>query len=432
MAGSEAERSAAGAEAVIMPRLDMTTEEMTILRWMKDEGEYVEQGDALLEVMTEKIAIEIDAAATGYVRGIRHGADAVVPVGEVIAYITADAQTALPDAAQAPDESDSAAPSAAGADVEPEEAASGEDGDVWEGAERGPVRAAPIVRRIAADLAVDLTAVTGSGPGGRVLAEDVRAFAASSEDADAMPRVESPATDAVDGAQASVVETRLSPTRRAIASRMATSWQSAPHVTLTIDVDMSVAADFRASLRDALVAEGNDVNLTWNGLIAWVAVQALARKPELNATLEGDTLRRFDDVHLGVAVDTPTGLLVPVVGRAQRLSPAGLAAALNEAAAKALDGRLQPADMAGGTFTVTNLGGFGIGAFTPILNPPQVAILGVGAVQERVVPVDGQPAVRPVCTFSLSFDHRAVDGADGARYLALLKELLLNPHRLVV
>lgn len=229
-----------------------------------------------------------------------------------------------------------------------------------------------------------------------------------------------------------VVESKLTPTRRAIARRMEASWRTAPHVTLTIDVDMSEAAAFRERLRGALAAEGSDVSFTWNSLIAWVAVQALVRRPELNATLEDDTLRQYADIHLGVAVDTPAGLLVPVIHSAQRLRPAQLAVALADAAGKAVGGGLQPMDMSGGTFTVTNLGAFGIGAFTPVLNPPQVAILGVGAVRDKVIPVNGAPHVRPVCTFSLSFDHRAADGADGARYLALLKELLLDPHRLIV
>lgn len=444
MAEREPGRTAAEAQAVIMPQLDMTTEEMTILRWMKDEGDHIEQGDALLEVMTEKIAIEIDASFTGYVRGIRYEPDAVVPVGEVIAYITAGADDPLPGAGESSEttvadgarqSSEPTVQQSAGSDGASQEAdRATADKQPLQAADIGPVRAAPIVRRIAADLKVNLTRITGTGPGGRVLADDVRAFAAGeakTSSADVIGGV-ALAPTARGAADAAVVESRLSPTRRAIASRMAASWQSAPHVTLTIDVDMSAAAAFRSHVREALAAEGREVAFTWNSLIAWVAVQALVRQPELNATLEGDVLRRYGDIHLGVAVDTPGGLLVPVVRETQRLGAAALANALNEAAAKAMDGRLQPADLSEGTFTITNLGGFGIGSFTPILNPPQVAILGVGAVQDQVLPVDGKPEIRPVCTFSLSFDHRAADGADGARYLALLKQLLLNPHRLVV
>lgn len=410
----------AHSEEVIMPRLDMTSEQMTILRWLKSEGEFVEKGEPLLEVMTEKITIEIEAPVSGYVHVLLYGVDDVVPVGEVIARI--------------------------GDEPGEKPAADGETANTLSpdgSAGKELVRAAPVVRRIAADLGVDLGQVVGTGPGGRVLAEDVRAFAEAGQGIAAFAVRQEVETVGEGKGKAggerpaeredrTYTETRLSPLRRTIAARMEGSWREAPHVTLAIDVDMSAAAAFRERLRAAMAAEGSSVSLTWNSFIAWVAVQALVRRPELNGTMEGDRLRRYDDVHLGVAVDAPSGLVVPVVENAQRLSPSQLSVAISDKVERALVGTLQPDDVHGGTFTVTNLGGFGIRSFTPIINPPQIAILGVGAVEERVVPVDGQPVVRPVCTFSLSLDHRALDGADGARYLALLKEILLDPHRLVV
>lgn len=437
-AKSQGPGTVGGVEAAIMPRLDMTTDEMTILRWMKGEGEFVEEGEPLLEVMTEKIAIEIDAPFSGYVRNVRYGVDDVVAVGEVIAYIAESLDGPLPEAGNGPEEKvlqDAVGGSKGAAGRSSAQARPDTEPDALVARGPTPVRAAPVVRRIAADLGVDLRQVIGTGPGGRVLAEDVRTFAEASggsrtEDvAHGIGVVAGPSWGG-----GAVEEVRLSPTRRTIARRMGLSWRTAPHVTLTMDVDMAEAAAFRVRLKEAWTAEGDGKSgsLTWNSFIAWVAVQALVRHPLLNATLDGDVLRRFEDIHLGVGVDTPSGLVVPVVRSAQSLGPAQLATALTEAAAKAMAGTLQPADVADGTFTVTNLGGFGIGAFTPVLNPPQVAILGVGAVREQVIPVDGRPAVRPVCTFSLSFDHRAVDGADGARYLQTLHALLLNPHRLVL
>lgn len=425
---------------VFMPRLDMTTEEMTILRWFKSEGEPVKKGEPLLEVMTEKVAIEVEAPADGVVSGIRYQADAVVPVGELIAYIRQEGEAEVPgpQAAETATAVSAAAP------------------------ER-KVRAAPAVRRLAAQLGVDLQQVRGTGPGGRVLAADVRAYAEAmaadgapqpapgpavhaATPAPERPAPELPApqpavpqpvvpepTVAAPAAPAAADEGRpLSGVRRVIAQRMQSSWQTAPHVTLFMDVDMSAAAAFRAHMQRALAAENPDVKFTWNSLITWMAVQALLRRPELNATLEDSRIRSYDRVNLGVAVDTPSGLVVPVVPAADRMRPGQLAAALADVTARAREGRLQPSELTGGTFTVTNLGIFGIGGFTPILNPPQVAILGVGAVTDRVVAVDGRPEVRPVCSFSLSFDHRALDGADGARYLATLQELLQDPYRVVV
>lgn len=455
------------AEAVIMPRLDMTTEEMTILRWMKAEGEYVAEGDPLLEVMTEKIAIEIDAPIGGYVRDVRFGADDVVPVGEVIAFIAETADGPLGDAGGNGLSGGAAEGAhAAGAAEMPEASHVGSIAGVADPASAAAtggsgydtseiVRAAPIVRRIAADLGVDLRSVPGTGPGGRVLADDVRRAAARVEIAAKGPAgIESEAVRDPGGGKAATeagprrvghdaepvdaagdaVELRLSPLRRTIARRMSDSWQGAPHVTLFMDVDMFEAAAFRGRLQEALLLEfgENAVSLTWNNLIAWAAVQALVRRPELNATLEDGVLRRYANVNLGVAVDAAAGLLVPVVRGAQRLGPGALARAIADVVEKAQRGRLEQADVRGGTFTITNLGAFGISGFAPIINPPQVAILGVGAVRDQVVPVNGEPAVRPMCTFSLSVDHRAADGADGARYLQELKKLLLHPHRLVV
>lgn len=458
---------------VIMPVLDMTSEEMTIVRWMKRDGEPIKKGEPLLEVMTEKITIEIDAPADGIVRGIRFEADAVVPVGEVIAYIVGEGEAWEDDGgasggteapASAPAATVDIAASASAAATDTAAASPAASADVSSGSPQAEhseptaaeepkhvtgvprlVRAAPIVRRIAADLQVDLQYVTGTGPGGRVLADDVRAFAERAAQAASARAGAGPAAgavtamaDAVVGSQSGspsqfvAAATPLSPVRQVIGRRMQQSWRDAPHVTLTMDVDMAAAAAFRAQLREALAAEGSAVSLTWNSLIAWFTVQALVRRPDLNATLENDILHSHADINLGVAVDTPRGLLVPVVHGAQRLRPGQLAEALAEAAAKAAAGTLQPAKMSGGTFTITNLGGFGIGAFTPIINPPQIAILGVGAVKDTIVPVDGAPAVRPMCTFSLSFDHRAIDGADGARFLAELRDMLQQPHRLIV
>lgn len=399
---------------LLVPRLDMTTEAVTIIRWIKGEGQPVRKGEPILEVMTEKVSIEVESPADGTLWGICHGPDATVGVGELLAFIAgADEAIAAPD------------PDAATAAPEPVLAAP-------PAPPPGPVRASPAVRRLARQLGIDIRMVAGSGPSGRVRAEDLQAAAAAAVPSAAAALAAAPAVmPASTPAGADGAAQPLSPTRKTIARRMLASWQAAPHVTLFMDVDLAAAAALRQELKQAL-ADGGGPPLTWNAWITWMAVQAAAQHGGINATLEDGQLTRHTAVNLGVAVDAPGGLVVPVIQRADRLRPGELAAELAAIAERARQGRLRPGDVSGGTFTVTNLGGFGITGFTPIINPPQVAILGVGGVAERLVAVDGQPAVRPVVTLSLSIDHRALDGADGARYLSALRDLLQNPYRLMV
>jgi pyruvate dehydrogenase E2 component (dihydrolipoamide acetyltransferase) len=218
--------------------------------------------------------------------------------------------------------------------------------------------------------------------------------------------------------------------RKVIAERLSASYQQAVHVPVRVDADMSAAAELRRQLKPALEATG--ARLTYTDLIAAAVIQALIAHPVLNATLANDEVHIHPSVNLGIAVALEEGLTVPVIADANTLRLADLSLAIQDAAKKARNNQLPPAAYSGGTFTITNLGNYGVDNFDPIINPPQVAILGVGRIQDRVVAVNGAPAVRPMMTLTLVFDHRATDGAPASQFLATVKELLENPARLLL
>ncbi len=464
------------AEIFYLPKMGQTMTEGTILKWLKQEGDHVEGWEGIVEMMTDKIDMEVEPQITGTLLKILAPVGAAVPIGGPVAVIGApgeDISALLAGLGGGP------APAAAGAEPGPEEtpspaaaAANGAPGNghvaeaagrpdefpavsprAREAAESGGLSwkaleipgtgfegmvverdvlaflqsaearpaetepaaplTTPLAAKMAADQGVPLQDMVGSGPRGRITADDVRRAAA---------RRSVPAIEAR--------EIPLQGMRKVIAGRLSASWQGAVHVPLRADVDMSAAAELRRQLKPALEAAGG--RLTYTDLIAAAAVLALLEFPQLNATLEGDTIRIHPSVNLGIAVALEDGLTVPVVRDAQALRLPELSAAVQEVAVKARSGQLPADAYAGGTFTITNLGQFGVDSFDPIINPPQVAILGVGQIADRVVAVNGAPAVRPMLTATLTFDHRATDGAPASRFLQRLKELLENPARLLL
>ncbi|MDF2745615.1 MAG: pyruvate dehydrogenase complex dihydrolipoamide acetyltransferase, partial [Actinomycetia bacterium] len=289
----------------------------------------------------------------------------------------------------------------------------------------GPVPVVPAARRRAAELGVDLAAVTGSGPDGLVRVADVEASAAPEEPA----AREEPAAPAAAG---DVEEVPLTPMRRVVARRLTESMQSAPHFYLTVRVDVTRLLELRAELNRQLAAGGQEVKVSVNDLIVKACAGLLAGNRELNVSFGGDKLVVHRRVHIGVAVAVDGGLLVPVVRDADRKRITELAREAGELAGRARAGKLGGDDMGGGTFTVSNLGMLGIEQFTAVINPPEAAILAVGAAgPEPLVTADGQIEVRQVLRMTLSIDHRAVDGATGARFLSQLKDVLEQPLRIV-
>lgn len=405
------------ATEVIMPALGMAQEKGTLLHWLKAEGDAVKKGEPLMEVETDKATVEVEAPATGTLASVTAGPGDEVPVGQKIALIIAPGETA---AAKAPHPG----PLPKGEGIKKQNTKTDDEttrGEIAtakatrplpprEGRGEGSrVAASPAARRLAKESGVDLAALKGSGPGGSIVAEDV---------ARAGGAAEAPAA----GGPPRVKETvQPSAMRRIVARRMTESKQSAPHFYIGMDVDMSGVEKKRAALKKSGAAP------SINDFILFAAAGALREFPSLNASFTDEGVRIFSDVNIGMAVALEEGLVVPVIRSADRLSLDDLAKKTRELAEKAQKKKLFPLDYEGGTFTVSNLGMLGVDSFTAIINPPECAILAVGRVAPRAVPEDGKIAVRPVMTMTLSADHRAVDGALAARFLAEIRRRLEHP-----
>jgi pyruvate dehydrogenase E2 component (dihydrolipoamide acetyltransferase) len=383
---------------VIMPALGMAQETGKVLRWFKDDGESVVKGEPLLEVETDKVTVEIEAPGDGTLSGIGAPAGAEVPVGTVIAVLLAAGESAAEPAADVEPrvvrevEAVAAAPAATGAPAKNR---------------RRPL-ASPKARRLAEARGVDVAGLAGSGPNGAVTAKDVESFAA--------PVV------AVNGDTYDIGSVW-----KVMADRTTRSWQDVPHFFLTRDVDASRLESWRSAARRKPGAE----RLSHTDLLVKVCAEALKRHPRVNASWLDGTIVGGSGVNVGVAVATDDGLVVPVVHRADTLELGAITARRVEAVDAARAGKLRPDDVQGGTFTISNLGMYGVDAFQAIVNAPQAAILAVGRILEKPVAVNGEVVVRPVLTLTVSFDHRVVDGARGAEFLDTLAELIEEPAGLV-
>lgn len=424
---------------VIMPKFEMAQESGKILRWLKQEGEPVAKGEPILEVETDKVAMEVEAPASGTLVGIRAGPGEVVPIGQPIAYIlqpgeAGEAPSPMPSAPAVP-QVPRATPVAEriarahGVDLHAI-AGTGPGGRVTKAdveaylAGRAPVEAegkipaVPAARRLAREVGVDLHTVRGTGPGGRIQSEDVRRAA------EALRRVAEPEAPAPPAIRRRVP---LAGMRRAIAERMLRSVREAPQFTVSVDVEMSRALALVEDLATWMEREGGP-RVTLTALLVKACAWALRRHPALNATLEGEEILEWEAVNIGVAVAVPEGLVVPVIHDVDRRGLVEIAQVLEEKAKRAREGHLRPEDVLGGTFTLSNLGMYGVDRFTAILNPPQAAILAVGRVAKRPAVGEGDRVeVRPMATLTLTADHRIVDGAQAARFLDDLRMVLERP-----
>jgi len=384
------------ATKVGMPNLGHTMEEGTVVGWLKQEGEAVTRGEPLAEVESDKIVFTIEAPASGLLLRVLVPAEGVAKVGHALGYIGAAGEP-VPEADPAP------VPVAAAPRPAPVAAPAGRNS-----ADRA--RISPLARRLAQEHGVDPEQLTGTGPRGSVTQEDVlAAVAARTAAAAAAPATALP-----------IAERRpLRAMRRTIAQRMTQSWQQAPQVTEMLEVDMAAADHYRTAH-----------SLSYTDLIVAAAARALVEHPQLNAALVNDAVELYAVVNIGLAVALEDGLVTPVLRDAARRSLAELSQQRRMLVEKATAGRLDLDDLAGGTFTISNLGAEGIRYFTPILNPPQAAILGVGSIAPRAVVIAGGLQVRPTLDLSLTFDHRVVDGIPAARFLARIKALLEDPRLL--
>jgi pyruvate dehydrogenase E2 component (dihydrolipoamide acetyltransferase) len=438
------------ATAVIMPKLEISQETGTVIEWLKEEGDEVEKGEPILVVETDKVTVETEAPASGILADKQVSPGDIVPVTEVIAYILEPGEpSVVADESPTPAAEQAAPSTTRGLNVTPvaERLAEAEGVDLetvmgtgrssritkadvekalqapaprTPKAPEGKVRASPAARRLAREQDLDLQDIQGTGPRGRIQGEDVRTFAAAKEAAE---------SEVVPEPAAQVIP--LEGMRRTIAERMTSSYQTSPHISFTVRVDMTNFQRARAALNArAEASDGSRVSTT--ALLLKAVAWALQEHPWLNSTLEEDEIHLLPEINIGVAVALERGLIVPVVREANRKRLEVLATELDDLVSRAREGQLTPSDVTGGTFTVSNLGPFGIESFNAIINPPEAAILAVGATQQELaVGEDGKPVSRPVMRMTVSVDHRIVDGALAARFLATLREALEEPSLLL-
>ena len=417
-----------------MPRLSDTMDRGTIAHWNKKAGDRVKRGEVLLEIETDKANMELESYSDGILAKIMVAEGETANVGAPIGIVAKDeAELKEIDSGSA----GVAAQSSENGKPEPAEAAAAQVPEPTEAvspaaSENGRVKASPLARRIAQQRGIDLSHVTGTGPGGRIVREDVESFvplgASASQPAPVAPgypeAVGKPQPAAHEQAPPAADEqVPLTRMQQTVATRLAQSMSTAPHFYVTAEIDMTHAVRMRAQINDA----EPDLKVSFNDLVVKAAGVTLRKFPQINASFNGAGITRRADVNIGIAVDLPGGLIVPVLKHVDRKGLREIATETKDLVAAAREARLKPDSFEGGTFTVSNLGMFGVDQFTAIINPPESAILAVGAIAEKPVVVDGQIVIRSRMRVTLSCDHRVIYGADAAAFLAELRRTLEHP-----
>jgi pyruvate dehydrogenase E2 component (dihydrolipoamide acetyltransferase) len=409
---------------VTLPRLGQGMESGTIVRWLKSEGEKVEKGDPLYELDTEKVTQEVEADSSGVLLKILAGEGEEIEVGKAIAVIGEEGEEVTEAKAEAeePTEVTEEEPAEEGEPApEREEERERGRGTAPEGPTEpeqrdngGRVKASPLARRIAKERGIDLAQLRGTGPEGRIVAEDVERVGAS-------PAKAAPTAAPVSG---EVETVKLNQMRKTIARRMTEAWQ-APAFQISMTADMSASIRLREALLER-VEEGG-VRPTYSDILTKVVALALMRHRDMNAHFAGDEVRLFPTANIGIAVAIPHGLVVPVIPSCEAKSIPEIAAARADVVARTRAGKLKTEDLENGTFTISNLGMYGVERFTAVLNPPQAGILAVGAIEERPVVVEGDLEIQPRMDLTLTVDHRSVDGATASEFLRTVKSFLEEP-----
>ncbi len=455
---------------IIMPKLGVDMQEGEIIEWKKQEGDFVNEGDVILEMMSDKTSMELEAEESGVLLKIVHGNGATVPVTEVIAYIGAEGETVEVGSAPAVEPAVAieevpagrapviVAPAVTakpqgGGKVRATPAArklarelgidlglvpgTGANGRVHkvdvEDFKGAAPKATPLAARIATDLGIDLTTIVGTGVNGKILKEDVLAQVAPATTAATAtaPKEEKPAKELPEGVEI----IKMSPMRKAISKGMVNSYLTAPTFTLNYDIDMTNLMALRKQVLEPIMNK-TGLKVTFTDLIGLAVTRTLMKEEHryLNASLINDAqeieLHKF--VNLGIAVGLDEGLVVPVVHGADKMSLSDFVVASKDVIKKAQSGKLKGAEMSGSTFSITNLGMFGTKTFNPIINQPNSAILGVAATVQTPVVIDGEIKIRPIMALCLTIDHRIVDGMNGAKFMVDLKNLLENPLELLI
>ena len=424
---------------IVMPRLSDTMEEGTILRWLKRDGEQVRRGEELVEIETDKATMAYESDQEGVLQTVAHEGD-TLPVGELIARVGdggAPDTVATAGAAARLHAGGTDGAAAAGAPAVPAGTAGGGGMSDWPGAARAGatapagegerVKASPLARRIARESGVDLRALSGSGPGGRIVKADVEAAGSVAVAGARAPA--QPALGDVVSAKGQTTVVELSRMQQAIARRMAESKATIPHFTIQTEVDMEACVTLRAELKRL---SAGTVVPTYNDMVVKACALALREHPRVNASYRDGALQLHSRVNVGVAVAAPDALIVPTVFDADEKSLGEIAREARALAERVRAGTITPPELGGGTFTVSNLGMYGVHSFTAIINPPQAAIMSVGAVEPRAVVLEGAVIARHTMTVTLGCDHRILYGADAAQFLARVRALLESPPALTL
>lgn len=383
------------AVSVVMPALEMAQETGKIISWLKKEGDSISKGEPLAEIETDKVVLELEASADGVLAGVKAAPGDVVQVGKTIAWIVAPGE-------KPPVETESAAP-AARTMTEQSKPAVAAAAAPASAAPKVEAKVSPKARRMAQELGVDLSTVVGTGPGGVISGEDVQRAVDAKKTAAPAPLPS--------GAPA------LSSIARLMAERTTQSWTTAPHFFLVREIDASGLIAAR---------EKHGKAITHTDLLVAIVARALAKHPKMNASWTGSAIQYNPNVNISIAIAVKDGVVGAVIPNADTATLAAISARRRDLAERARAGRLHPPDVTGGTFTISNLGMFGVDAFSAIITPPQAAVLAVGRIAERVVPVNGLIGIRPILTMTLSSDHRVVDGAQAAAFLNDVAEALTS------
>jgi pyruvate dehydrogenase E2 component (dihydrolipoamide acetyltransferase) len=408
------------AHSIVMPALEMAQETGKLLSWRKKEGEAIAKGEPLLDVETDKAVVEIESPAEGILAGVKAQAGDVIPVGQTIAWIvspgekppveeTASASGRRMDSTPAPAATASAPVSAAPA-----------------AALAASVRISPKARRLAREHGVDLSRVRGSGSEGEIQAEDILAFVSSSG---STAGASAPAKPQTTQAEARATQT-LTQVARLMAERTTQSWTTAPHFFVSRDIDAGALLAAREKFGPGIEKE-RSVRLSHTDLLVAAVARALEKHPLVNASWAGDGVRLHPEINVGIAMAVDDGVVVAAIPGTNSKKLGEIAAMRRDLTDRARAGKLRPADITGATFTISNLGMYKVDAFTAIIVAPQAAILAVGAISDRVVPIDGKPGIRPMMTLTLSCDHRVFDGARAALFLNDLAAAIVEPEKLL-
>jgi pyruvate dehydrogenase E2 component (dihydrolipoyllysine-residue acetyltransferase) len=415
------------AHSIVMPALEMAQETGKLISWRKKEGDTIAKGEPLLDVETDKAIVEIEAPAGGILAGLKAREGDVIPVGQTIGWIVAPGEK--PPLEQA------ASASGRRMDTKPSAPAAANISTIPAAAPPSNARISPKARRLAREHGVDLSRVRGSGGEGEILAEDIMAFVTSSgsqASAVAAPaKTETPQADGSPSLTTRAYATQpLSQVARLMAERTTQSWTTVPHFFVARDIDAGALLAAREKFGPGIEKE-RGVRLSHTDLLIVAVARTLEKHPRLNATWTGSEIRLIPEINIGIAMAVEDGVVAAVIPGANGKNLDEIAVMRRDLTERARAGKLRPADISGGTFTISNLGMYKVDAFTAIIVPPQVAILAVGQISDRVVPVDGKPGIRPMMTVTLSCDHRVADGARAALFLNDLAAAIVEPEKLI-